>query len=81
MTTVSDDEQEIYGDPGVASSNGKVPKFLILNYMFWPIWGIYMFYYFWNGSIGFLDPNCWRQLQIAANTTFPIANHNLPKEE
>ncbi|MFI0435136.1 MAG: hypothetical protein ACH350_05350 [Parachlamydiaceae bacterium] len=71
------DEIEYYGDPSIASYNGKVPKFLIFNYFFWPIWGIFTLYYFWNGSAGWMDRGYWHQLQIAANTTFPIENQNM----
>lgn len=70
-------EIEFYGDPGIASYDGKVPKFLIFNYCFWPIWGIFTLYYFWNGSTGWVDRGYWHQLQVAANTTFPIENQNM----
>ena len=67
-------EIELYGDPGIASYDAKVPKFLLLTYLLLPIWGIATFYYFWNGSLGWLDRGYWRELQVAANTTFPIEN-------
>ena len=71
------EEVEWYGDAGVASSDAKVPKFLIFNYLFWPIWGIFTLYYFWNGSAGWMDKGYWHELQVAANTTFPIENQNM----
>jgi hypothetical protein len=79
-------EIELYGDPGIATFDAKVPKFLIFNYLFWPIWGFFTLWYFWNGSIGWMDRGYWHELQIAANTTFPIENQNMlpqnqPKEE
>lgn len=71
-------EIEFYGDPGIASfEGGKVPKFLIFNYLFWPMWGIFTLFYFWNGSVGWMDRGYWHELQIAANTTFPIENQNM----
>lgn len=70
-------EMELYGDPGIASFDAKVPSFLKFTYLFWPLWGIVSFYYFWNGSIGWFDRGYWRELQIAANTTFPIENQNM----
>ena len=78
-----EEEMELYGDPGIASCDAKVPTFLKFSYIFWPLWGIATFYYFWNGSmIGWMDPSYWDQLQIAANTTFPIQNqYMLPENE
>ena len=73
----SHEEIELYGDPGIASYDAKVPKFLLLTYIFLPIWGIIAFYYFWNGSTGWFDRGYWHELQIAANTTFPIENQNM----
>ena len=80
------DELEFYGDPGIASLNAKVPKFLIANYIFWPLWGIVTLCYFWNGSVGWMDRGYWHELQVAANTTFPIENQymlpqNQPQQE
>lgn len=70
-------EIELYGDPGIATFDAKVPKFLKFTYLLWPIWGIITFYFFWNGSVGWFDRGYWRELQIAANTTFPIENQNM----
>lgn len=67
-------ELELYGDPGIASYDAKVPKFLLITYCLLPIWGIATFCYFWNGSLGWFDRGYWHELQIAANTTFPIEN-------
>lgn len=75
-------EIELYGDPGIASYDAKIPKFLILTYIILPIWGIATGYYYWNGSVGWLDRGSWHQLQIAANTTLPYENQNmLPEDE
>lgn len=74
------DELEFYGDTGIASYEGKVPKFLIFTYILLPIWGFASLYYFWNGSIGWFDRGTWHELQVAANTTFPIENQNLVKQ-
>jgi hypothetical protein len=70
-------EIDLYGDPGIASYDAKIPKFLLATYLLFPIWGIVSFYYFWNGSMGWFDRGYWRELQIAANTTFPIENQNM----
>lgn len=72
-----EEELEFYGDSGIASRDAKVPKFLIVNYLIWPIWGIVTLYFFWNGSVGWMDRGYWHELQIAANTTFPIENQNM----
>jgi hypothetical protein len=74
-------EIELYGDPGIATYDAKVPAFLKFTYIFWPIWGIFTFYFFWNGSIGWFDRGYWHELQVAANTTFPIENQNMPTPE
>lgn len=74
-------ELETYGDPGIASYDAKFPRFLIWTYILLPIWGAIVFYFFWNGSAGWFDRGYWHQLQIAANTTFPIENQNMPTEK
>ncbi len=76
----SPEEIELYGEPGIASLDAKVPKFLFWTYIILPIWGLMALYYFWNGSRGWFDRGYWRELQIAANTTFPVENQNDPKE-
>lgn len=63
-------ELDLYGDPRIASKHGKVPRWLIATYIVMPIWGLVWFYFFWNGSTGWLDRGYWQQLQEAANTTF-----------
>jgi hypothetical protein len=76
------DEQEIehYGDEYISSYDHRVPKWLKLTYIILPIWGVITWFYFFNGSHGWLDRGYWSQLQRAANTTFPIINQNEPKE-
>lgn len=74
-----DHELEHFADPDVASYNKPIPKFLIWTYILLPIWGIITAYFFWNGSLGWFDRGYWKELQIAANTTFPIENQNMPK--
>jgi hypothetical protein len=73
-------EIELYGDPGIATFDAKIPTFLLATYIIMPIWGLFTFYYFWNGSIGWFDRGYWRELQIAANTTYPIENQNMLQE-
>ncbi len=70
-------EIEFYGDPDISSRDAKVPKFLILTYAILPFWGLLTLYYFWNGSAGWFDRGYWHELQVAANTTFPIVNQNM----
>lgn len=72
---------ELFGDPGIATYDAKVSKFLLATYLILPIWGFFTLYYFWNGSTGILDRGYWHELQIAANTTFPIINQNMVPEE
>lgn len=72
-TKESDERTEIeeYGDPGIMSKDEPVPKALIFSYIFWPLFGLVWFYFFWNGSYGWLDRGYWQELQRAAGTTFP----------
>lgn len=69
-----EEKMDLYGDPGIASYDAKVPKFLLLTYLLLPLWGVVTFYYFWNGSLGWFDRGYWHELQVAANTTFPFEN-------
>lgn len=69
---------EYYGEPGIASYEGGVPSFLKVNYVLWLIVGLVCLGLYWNGSWGWLDRGYWQQLQIAANTTFPIVNQQDP---
>lgn len=64
------DEIEEYGDSGITSYDRKIPGWLKWVYFSLPIWGMIWFYFFWNGSHGWLDPGHWGELQKAANTTF-----------
>ncbi|MFI5343408.1 MAG: hypothetical protein ACHQUC_04210 [Chlamydiales bacterium] len=77
----SKEEMELYGDPGIASYDAKIPKFLIWTYILLPILGVFVLVYFFNGSAGWLDRGYWYQLQIAANTTMPYENQNLVAPE
>lgn len=74
-------EIELYGDPGIASYDAKVPTFLKLVYIVLPIWGLFTLYFFWNGSIGWFDRGAWKELQIAANTTYPFINQTVLQEK
>lgn len=71
---------ETYGDQGIASLDAKVPGWLKLTYIILPIWGLFMWYFYWNGSHGFLDRGSWKELQQAANTTYPFKNASDPVE-
>lgn len=70
------DELEEYGDPGIVSLDRPVPKWLRIVYVIVPIWGLTCLYLYWNGTTGWLDRGYWHELQIAANTTFPVQNQN-----
>lgn len=77
MENKNEEEIEFYGDPNIASYDAKIPRWLTWAYMILPIWGIIWFMIYWNGSIGWSDPDHWQGLQRAANTTFPIHNDNV----
>lgn len=68
-------EIEVYGDTGITEANAKIPLFLILTYAILPFWGFFALYYYWNGSVGWLDRGYWSELQRAANTTLPEVNY------
>lgn len=82
MSSTDDgDHIEEYGDEYITSRDAKVPRWLIIIFAILPFWGIFTFYMYWNGSSGWLDRGYWHQLQIAANTTFPIINQNDPAQK
>ncbi len=58
----ADHEVEEFDDTGI-------PTFLKWVYVILPIWGVFWFYMYWDGSAGFLDRGYWRDLEKAANTT------------
>lgn len=69
----NDDEIEEYGgDPMITSKNAPIPGWLSKSYYFWILFGFVWFYFFWNGSYGWLDRGYWQQLQRAAQTTIPF---------
>lgn len=71
------EELEIYGDSGIESKHGgKIPIALKFFYITLPIWGIIVWFIYWNGAHGWLDRGYWFELEKAANTTFPIKNQN-----
>jgi hypothetical protein len=65
-----EEELEFYGDDNISSADARVPKWLKVSYVLLPIWGVIWFFYFFNGSSGWLDAGYWNQLQKAALTTF-----------
>lgn len=81
MTESDEDHIEEYGDQYITSKDAKVPRWLLFVIAILPFWGIFTFYMYWNGSSGWLDRGYWHQLQIAANTTFPIMNQNDPTQK
>lgn len=77
--TEHEHELEYYGDPGIASGNAPISIWLKMLYFVMPFWGLACFYLYWNGAYGWLDRGYWKELEIAANTTFPHVNHSDPK--
>lgn len=77
----NEDEHELeeYGEPGIVSADAKVPRWLKATYIILPIFGILAWYYFINGSHGWLDRGYWGQLQRAANTTYPFIDQDYPE--
>lgn len=69
---LKDEELEEYGDPLIASKNAPIPGWLSKSYLFWILFGFVWFFFFWNGSYGWLDRGYWQQLQRAAGTTIPF---------
>ncbi|HEV8052748.1 MAG TPA: hypothetical protein VGP47_09645, partial [Parachlamydiaceae bacterium] len=65
------DDLELYGDPGIASRNAPVPKWLLFVNFSCVALGLLWLFLFWNGSYGWLDRGYWSELQRAANTTYP----------
>jgi hypothetical protein len=70
-TDPEEEELEFYGDDNISSKDARVPRWLKWSYFLLPIWGVIWFFYFFNGSYGWLDAGYWNQLQKAALTTFP----------
>lgn len=62
-----------YVDEGAPeSNNAPVSRWLLLVYATLPIWGLVTLFFFWNGSTGWFDRGGWKNLQEAANTTYPL---------
>ncbi len=73
------DEIEEYDAPDMTTKDARVPLFLKITYIIFPIWGVIWLFLFWNGNDGsWFDRGYWHELQIAANTTFPNENRNMP---
>jgi hypothetical protein len=72
---------ELYGDPGIASRDTYVPRWLVINNWFWVVFGLFWMFYYWNGSHGWLDRGYWSQLQRAANTAYPYTTHEIVEKE
>lgn len=76
-----DPDIEYYGDQGIESKDAPVPMWLKVNYIVWILFGFVWFYYFWNGSYGWLDRGYWNELQRAANTVYPFNTQELLDKE
>lgn len=83
---MSDDDNElileVYADNEVTEfANGRVPTFLKFVYLILPIWGIFWWVQYWDGSQGFLDRGYWKELQVQAHTTRATKEHQIqPKK-
>lgn len=75
-----EDEIEEYAEQ-ITSKDAPVPLFLKITYATLPFWGIFAMYYYWEGSVGWLDRGHWRQLQEVANTSYPRMNYIKIDEE
>jgi hypothetical protein len=80
---VEEEHLELYtDDPAIASKDAPFPGWLKATYIILPIWGILTWYYFFNGTHGWLDPGSWNELQKAALTTFPTETlENLDEQD
>jgi hypothetical protein len=81
QTHPEDPDLELYGDPGIASKNAKIPTWLICSNWFWVIVGFVGLFLYWNGSYGWLDRGYWSQLQRAANTAYPYTTMEIVERE
>lgn len=70
------DEIESFGDPDIYSGDRPVPKFLLWTYLLLPFWGLIVFFFFWNGSLGWFDRGYWAELQTAADTKYPYQENS-----
>ena len=63
---------EYYGEESIASGDAPIPLWLKINYAIWPVVGFVIFYFFWNGSVGWFDRGYWNELQRGASTVYPF---------
>jgi hypothetical protein len=75
-TEAHHEELDLYGDGSIKSGHAPFPRWLKWVYVIMPLWGLVWFYFFWNGSYGWLDKGYWSELQQSANTTYPFKNHD-----
>ncbi len=78
-TPLKEEEIEFYADGSISSKDAPVPKWILFLVFTMPLWGIVTFFLYWNGSAGWLDRGYWKELQEAANTTYPYYNEDSPK--
>jgi len=71
---VHEEPIELFGDPGIASYNGKVPKFLLLTYMTLPIWG-------GDLPLLFLEWKFWLVGQRSLAAASDSGQHHFPHSE
>lgn len=76
-----DSYAELYGDPGIASKNARIPRWLVFVNWFCVFIGLCVLYLYWNGSHGWLDRGYWGELQKAANTQYPYTTIEIIDKE
>ena len=78
MITNSDNEHdhdlEFYADGSITSKDAPIPLFIFIVAGFLIVGTVFAAFFFWNGSQGWLDRGYWKELQEAANTTYPYRN-------
>ena len=74
-------DAELYGDPGIASKDARIPKWLVCVNWVCVFIGLAVFYLYWNGSHGWLDRGYWNELQRAANTQYPYTTTQIVDRE
>lgn len=73
MEEDSDEKVLAYYAEGITEyENRKIPSFLKWSYLLLPIWGLYAYFAYWNGSQDEFDKGHWKELQEAARTTYPF---------
>lgn len=69
MTQENKDPLDMYAGGEIQEiPDTKIPWYIKLITLVLPLWGILWFFYFANGSFGWVDRGAWNDLQKAAQT-------------